>query len=112
MCIRDRFITGYMRCGWVVDVLKRTKDLDNKESVLEAIKSTKLELITGPIDLTTPVDPTTLHVTPNIWKQPISLGQLQKGTKWAVEGPMVAAVDAPGVTPADLVKPFTIEWGA
>ena len=108
----DQFITGYMRCGWVVDVLKRTKDLDNKESVLEAIKATKLELITGPIDLTIPVDPTGLRVTPNIWKQPISLGQLQKGTTWAVEAPMVAAVDAPGVTAADLVKPFTIEWGA
>ncbi len=106
----DQFITGYMRNGWAVDVLKRTKNLDDKESVLEAIKTTKLELITGPIDLTSPVDPAGLHVSPGIWKQPISLGQLQKGTKWPVEGPMVAAVDAPGVTEADLVKPFLIEW--
>jgi branched-chain amino acid transport system substrate-binding protein len=106
----DQFITGYMRCGWVLDVLKRTKDVDNKESILDALKTTKLELITGPIDLTTPVDPTGLHVSPNIWKQPISLGQLQKGKKWAVEGPMVAAVDAPGVTDADLATPFLIEW--
>ena len=106
----DQFITGYMRCGWVVDVLKRTKDLDNKETILDALKTTKLELITGPMDMTLPVDPAGLHVTPNIWKQPISLGQLQKGTKWAVDGPMVAAVDAPGVTEADLAKPFLIEW--
>jgi branched-chain amino acid transport system substrate-binding protein len=106
----DQFITGYMRNGWVVDVLKRTTNLDDKESVLQAIKTTKLELITGPLDLTSPVDPTTLHVTPGIWKQPISLGQLQKGQKWPVEGPMVAAVDAPGVTDADLVPPFEIKW--
>lgn len=108
----DQFITAYMRNGWVLDVLKRTKDLDNKESVLEAIKTTKLELITGPIDFTQPVDPAGLHVTPNIWKQPISLGQLQKGQTWPVEGPMVAAVDAPGVTAANLVEPFVIQWGA
>jgi len=107
----DQFITGYMRCGWAVDVLKRTKDLDDKESVLEAIKTTKLELITGPIDLTIPVDPAGLRVSPGIWKQPISLGQLRKGTKWEVEAPMVAAVDAPGVTDADLVAPFEIKWG-
>ena len=106
----DQFITGYMRCGWAVDVLKRTKDLDSKDSVLEAIKATNLEFITGPLDLTSPVDPSKLHISPNIWKQPISLGQLQKGTKWPVEGPMVAAVDAPGVTEADLAKPFLIEW--
>lgn len=108
----DQFITGYMRNGWVIDVLKRTTNLDDKQSILAAIKGTKLELITGPIDLTSPVDPTTLHVTPGIWKQPISLGQLQKGQKWPVEGPMVAAVDAPGVTDADLVPPFAIKWGA
>jgi branched-chain amino acid transport system substrate-binding protein len=43
----DQFITGYMRCGWAIDVLKRTKDLDSKQSVVQAIKTTKLELITG-----------------------------------------------------------------
>jgi branched-chain amino acid transport system substrate-binding protein len=107
----DQFITGYMRNGWVVDVLKRTKDLDDKESILEAIKTTNLELITGPIDMTQPVDPAGLHISPGIWKQPISLGQLQKGEKWEVEAPMVAAVDAPGVTDADLIPPFEIKWG-
>ena len=106
----DQFITGYMRCGWAVDVLKRTTDLDDKQSVVQAIKNTKLELITGPMDMTAPVDPGALHITPGIWKQPISLGQLKEGTKWDVEAPMVAAVDAPGVTAADLVKPFEIKW--
>jgi branched-chain amino acid transport system substrate-binding protein len=105
----DQFITGYMRNGWAVDVLTRTKDLDDKESMLEAIKTTNLELITGPIDLTSPVDPAGLHITPGFWKQPISLGQLQRGDVWEVEAPMVAAVDAPGVTEADLAEPFIIE---
>ena len=53
-----------------------------------------------------------MHLSPNIWKQPISLGQLQKGEKWEVEAPMVAAVDAPGVTEADLVAPFEIQYSS
>jgi branched-chain amino acid transport system substrate-binding protein len=89
------FITGYARMGWAVDVLKRTKDFENKESVLEAIKTTKTELITGPIDMTSPVDPTGRHITPNIYKQPWGFGQLQKGTKWKIDIPLVAQIDSP-----------------
>ena len=50
-------ITGYARMGWAYDVLKRTKNVDDKESVLEAIKTTNTVLINGKVDMTAPVDP-------------------------------------------------------
>jgi branched-chain amino acid transport system substrate-binding protein len=90
-------ITGYARMGWAVDVLKRTKNIDDKESILEAIKTTNTELITGKIDLTSPVNPASLHVTPNIYKQPWGFGQIQQGTKWKVDIPLIAQIDAPEV---------------
>ena len=70
------------------------------------IKGTKTELTTGPIDFTTPANPTTLHVTPNVCKQVVSLGQVVKSTggKWLYDLPIVAAIDAPAsVTTIDPV---------
>jgi branched-chain amino acid transport system substrate-binding protein len=91
----DQFITGYARMGWAVDVLKRATNLDDKESIRTAATQTKMELITGPIDLTSPVDPTGRHVTPNIYKQPWGYCQLEKGTKWPINTPLVAQIDSP-----------------
>lgn len=91
------FITGYSRMGWAVDVLKRTTNLDDKEAVLTAIKTTKTELPIGPVDFTAKVDPTGRLITPNIWKQPWGMGQLQPGTKWKIDIPLVAQIDAPEV---------------
>ena len=106
----DQFITGYMRNGWAIDVLKRTKDLDDKESVLEAIKTAKMDTILGPVDFTQTPDPAGQLITPNIYKSAVCLGQHRKGTKWPVETPMVAIADAPGITEADLVEPAAIDW--
>jgi branched-chain amino acid transport system substrate-binding protein len=94
-------ILSYPRMGWAVDVLKRTKNIDDKESVLESIKTTKTELSSGPIDMTAPVTgPNGMHVTPTIYKQPWAFGQLQPpqaGSKWKFAQPMVGVVDAPQV---------------
>jgi branched-chain amino acid transport system substrate-binding protein len=93
----NNMITPLARIEWAVDVLKRVKDIDSKDSIIEAIKGTKTELTTGPIDFTAPVNPTTLHVTPNVCKQVVSLGQVVKSTggKWLYDLPIVAAIDAP-----------------
>ncbi|MFH0915643.1 MAG: ABC transporter substrate-binding protein [bacterium] len=106
----DQFITGYMRSGWAIDILKRTKNLDDKESILEAISTTKMDTILGPVDFTQTPDPAGQLITPTIFKTAVALGQHRKGTKWPVETPMVAIVDAPGVTDADLTEPFAIDW--
>ncbi len=80
---------------------KRTKNIDDKESVLEAIKTTKTELITGPIDMTAPVTgPRSMHVTPNIYKQTWGFAQLmppQPDSKWRFDEPLVAQIDGPEV---------------
>ena len=92
----SNMITPYSRFGWAVDVLKRVDNIDSKDSIVTAIKNTKTELITGPIDFTAPVDPTGLHVTPNVCKQVLCLGQVLKSTgKWLYEAPLVAAINAP-----------------
>ncbi len=46
------------KLSWALDVLKRTKNVDDKESILEAVKTTKMETVYGPVDFTAPVDPT------------------------------------------------------
>jgi branched-chain amino acid transport system substrate-binding protein len=104
----DQFITGYARMAWALDVLKRTKNLDDKETILTAIKTTKTELITGPVDFTQTPSPTGLLITPNVWKTPVALGQIRKGTKWPTATPMVAVIDAPGVSESALTPPITM----
>lgn len=96
----SKTISNYARMGWAVDVLKRTKDLDDKESVLEAIKTTNTELIIGSIDMTSPVNPGGLHVTPNLHKPAWGFGQLvppEAGSKWKMDDRLVGQVDAPEV---------------
>jgi len=93
----NNFITGYGRMGWAVDVLKRTTDIDDKESILQAIKTTNTTLCNGKMDLTAPVDPAGMHITPNIYKQPWGFGQLEPGEKWKIDIPLVAQVGAPEV---------------
>ena len=70
-----------------IDTLKRTKNVDDKESILEALVSTKMaETVFGPIDFTLPVAPKTGHPHQNAIVTPLYGGQWQKGTgKYAVE---------------------------
>ena len=107
----DQFITGYARIAWAVDVLKRTTNLDDKQSIVDAIKTTKTELITGPVDFTQQPDPKGRLITPGVWKTPVALGQMQKGVKWPVDVPMVALVDGPEVPASAVHQPFTIGQG-
>jgi branched-chain amino acid transport system substrate-binding protein len=99
-------IGGHAKISWAVDVLSRTKDPDDKESILKAITTTKMETILGPIDMTAPLDqnpmsPTGTRPHPNIVKPLMTGQQWVKGTKWPYEvvvvsnglAPMVPAVE-------------------
>ena len=71
-------------------MLQRTKDLDNKETYLDAIKTTKMTTILGPIDFTSPIDPDPtagdqLPPDPNVYKPVYTGGQRIKGTKWLTD---------------------------
>jgi len=90
------------RFSWAIDILQRTKDLDSKESIVEAIKTTKMETVTGPIDFTAPVDadpsaPESFRPHPNVCKPVYAGGQWVKGTKWPAEEVIVSNPCAPMV---------------
>jgi len=50
--------------SWAVDCLKRATNIDDKSTIVAAIKTTKLETIYGPIDFTEPVSATGRHPFP------------------------------------------------
>lgn len=105
----NNMIGPYARIQWAVDVLKRVKDIDSEDSILETIKTTKTDLTIGPLDFTSPVDPAGLHVTPNVYKQTLCLGQVVKGTgKWDYDVPLVAAIDAPATVKT--IDPVAIQY--
>ena len=74
---------------WAVDVLKRTKNLDDKNSIVDAIKTTNAEFPVGTVDFTQKPDLMGRLITPTMWKQPWSMGQLQPGEKWKIDIPLV-----------------------
>ena len=106
----SKTISQYARMGWAVDVLKRTKNFDDKASIVEAIKTSKTELITGPIDMTSPVNPGGMHPTASVYKQVFGFGQIRQapaGSKWGIEEPLVVQMDAPEVKITETVVPLS-----
>ena len=94
---------------WAVDVLKRAATLDNK-GILDAITTTKLDTIVGPIDFTAPIvggnkiGP--MHNHKNNYKTPMVGGQWRKGTKWPYDLTIVSNVAAPSIKTQDKVLPL------
>jgi len=100
---------------WAVDVLKRTTSVDDKESLVTAVKGTKMESIAGPIDFTAPVEPPgppwkagPRHVHENVYKSPCAGGQWRKqtGGKHKFELVLVNNTAAPMVTINDKLQPI------
>ncbi len=83
---------------WAIDVYKRATNPEDKESVLEAIKTTKGDFQQGHMDFTEPVDPNGFHPIANNYKPYIGAEQWVKGTKYAVEPVVVSNAAAPGTT--------------
>ena len=75
----------------VADALKRTKNVDDKQSILDAIKATNLETITGNVNWQAgpPQNP-----VPNVSKTPLVGGQWVKGTDWPFDLKVVTNVTA------------------
>jgi len=91
---------------WAVDVLKRATDLDDKETIMTAVKATKMDTIGGPIDFTAPLTgtggppswtPGPQHIVENVYKTPQVGGQWRKGTKWPFELTVVSNAACPNV---------------
>jgi len=88
----------YGKVEWAIDVYKRAANPEDKESVVEAIKTTKGTFQQGYIDYTEPVDPNGFHPHPNVYKPFIGAQQWIKGTKNPVEAVVVSNATAPGTT--------------
>jgi branched-chain amino acid transport system substrate-binding protein len=96
----------YGKTEWAIDVYKRAKNPEDKESVLEAIKTTKGTFQQGKIDYTEAVDPNGFHPIANNYKPYIGAQQWRKGTKYEVEPVVVSNAAAPGTTVQDKVQPM------
>jgi len=68
----------YMLFEWLVDVLKRTKNVDDKEEIAKNAGTTKMDMsVVGPFDFTQPVDKNTPKQFPNVAPTPMCHGQWQ-----------------------------------
>ena len=95
-------IGGHAKTSWAIDVLGRAKNLDDKEAILGAIATTKLETIIGMCDMTQPVDknpldPAGTRPHPNVVKPILTAQQWIKGSKRPFEQVVVANHYAPMV---------------
>jgi branched-chain amino acid transport system substrate-binding protein len=83
------------------DALKRSTDVEDKATIAEAIKATKLDTIVGPVDFSTgPV--------PNVAKTPLVGGQWGPGTDFQYEMAVVSNSLAPNIPTAGTLRP--IPW--
>ena len=90
----------------IIDALKRTIKVGDKEAFIEAVRTTKLDTLSGHIDFTSPVDMASLHPVPNVYKTPQCSGQWVKGTKWPYEIVIVGNAAGPGITIQQQVQPM------
>ncbi len=84
-----------------IDALKKATSVDDKEALIQAVKTTKLDTIGGPIDFTAPVVGATppfqvgpCHITENVYKTPLVGGQWRTGTKYAFDLTIVSTAAA------------------
>jgi branched-chain amino acid transport system substrate-binding protein len=88
--------------------LEQAADPTDKEAIVKAISTAKLDTMYGPVDFTLPVDPAAndpvTHPVPNCLRMPTSAAQWRKGTKWPFEEVMVSSKYLPGATQLSKVE--------
>jgi branched-chain amino acid transport system substrate-binding protein len=90
----DETLCQIMLFGWAVDIFKRATDIDDKASIVSAIKTTKLTSMYGPIDFTAPVADRSHHPQLNCYTAPTGGAQWQKTTgKWPIDKIIVFSAD-------------------
>lgn len=91
---------------WAVDVFKRAANPEDKESIVEAIKTTNMVCTSGPIDFTAAIDPMGWHPVPNVVKAPFCGGQWVQGEKHKFDIIICSAAAAPDVEVQAKVQPL------
>ena len=96
----------YGKLEWAIDVYKRATNPEDKNTVVDAIKTTKATFQQGTIDFTAAVDPASMHPIANNCKAWIGAGQWRKGTKFPLDIVVVSNAAAPGTPVSDKVQPM------
>ena len=99
-------MASYSKFEWAIDVFKRAADPMDKETVVEAIKTTNMTTMQGPINFTEPVDPKGWHPNENVYKQLFCAVQWRKGTKYMFEPVIVGNAEATMVTIQGKIEPM------
>ncbi len=74
-----QYLLHYAVFEELADALKCCPDVDDKEAIIEAIATTKLDTIAGPVDFTSPVAEGTMHPVKNVYRSPLVSGQWVTG---------------------------------
>jgi branched-chain amino acid transport system substrate-binding protein len=85
------------------DVLRRTKDIDDKESIIAAIKGTNLNTMVGRVSWKTKAQ----NPVPNVSKTKLAGGQWRKGKKYPYEMVIVSNKQLPGLRREGKLQPIT-----
>lgn len=93
---------------WSADLYKRLADVDNKEAVVDGIRSTNFRSILGSIDFTAPVDERSRHPHPNCTVPVQASGQWVKATsgKWQVDKRILYTTDSSAVEVDGTLEPL------
>jgi branched-chain amino acid transport system substrate-binding protein len=93
---------------WTADIFNRTANIDDKEAIVSAIKTTKLDTCLGTIDFTAPVKDMTHHPHPNACYPPEAAAQWIKATsgKWPIDKVCVFTSDPSLINVEAKVQPI------
>ncbi len=78
----SQLLEQYANFEVAVDTLKRTTNIDDKESILAALSSANLTTVQGPVDFTAPVAANSIRPVKNVYRVACATGQWVKGEKW------------------------------
>lgn len=95
-------IVHYQIFEIVADALKRTTNVDDKESILKAVVATDLQTCNGLVSWNTPA----LNPVSNVCTSPIAGGQWIKGTKYPFDLAVVSNSIAPEVPTTAELQPL------
>ncbi len=91
----NQSLCHFLVFDWAYDVLTRTKVPEDKESIMEAVRATKLDTIAGPVDFTAPITPPTVgaaRISENCCKTPLFGNQWRKATAADAKFPFEATI--------------------
>jgi branched-chain amino acid transport system substrate-binding protein len=94
-----QYLLHYAVFEVVGDALKRCADIDDKEAIIEAIGTTKLDTLAGPVDFTAPIEMGTMRPVKNVYRSPLVSGQWVTGVsdKYTYEFVVVDNTNYPGI---------------